>query len=546
MTRGRPGRGARVAGALARRRGRPAAAPAAGRGVVAGAQRTPRGGQPLHRAHPRPARRRRCAALRMRADPERGGGVSPTTRTVSPRCTIPGPSDPPLTDPLLLQVHANRSAFRTLLDGEPALARLRQQQAPRGEQRRGAGLPRPLGRLHRRPGLPVGRPGAAGREAAAPDAGARRSRPRPAQPVRLHAGGAARRRAVGAQRARRGGRAAGQPARRAGAQRPARGGAAGLPHDGAHRSGRGRRAPRARAAGRAGRRRRGAPPAAPAHRQPGRAGAAACAPLPARDLPRPVRAASTRCWPTPAAPQGPLWRRSVAVLREVAFGHAAIAAQDWRRAAESLAQADALARRASSSAACTSSCWACAPGCSTAAARSRCRCCARRSTWPPPTAWCASSTMRTRRWATGCARRCRAARRRRPAPLAGSAAPRRSARRRPAPGALDAEHGADAEGARGAGTAGAQPLQQGDRPGDAGGRRDHQVAHEEPVRQARCGHAQAGGAAGAHPGAARSRDAEATGLRPHPLHDGGNRAAPVPNLAVEKGRPGAAQHGDSP
>ena len=31
-------------------------------------------------------------------------------------------------------MHANRSAFRTLLDGEPALARLRQQQAPRSEQ----------------------------------------------------------------------------------------------------------------------------------------------------------------------------------------------------------------------------------------------------------------------------------------------------------------------------------------------------------------------------------------------------------------------------
>jgi LuxR family maltose regulon positive regulatory protein len=40
---------------------------------------------------------------------------------------------PPLRDPTLLQVHANRAAFRTLLDGEPALARLRQQQAPRGE-----------------------------------------------------------------------------------------------------------------------------------------------------------------------------------------------------------------------------------------------------------------------------------------------------------------------------------------------------------------------------------------------------------------------------
>jgi len=46
----------------------------------------------------------------------------------------PGASSwPPLRDPLLLQVHANRSAFRTLLEGEPALARLRQQQAPRGD-----------------------------------------------------------------------------------------------------------------------------------------------------------------------------------------------------------------------------------------------------------------------------------------------------------------------------------------------------------------------------------------------------------------------------
>ncbi len=45
----------------------------------------------------------------------------------------PWSTNPPLTDPLLLHVHANRSAFRTLLDGEPALARLRQQQAPRHE-----------------------------------------------------------------------------------------------------------------------------------------------------------------------------------------------------------------------------------------------------------------------------------------------------------------------------------------------------------------------------------------------------------------------------
>ena len=44
----------------------------------------------------------------------------------------PWVAEPPLHDPLLLQVHANRSAFRTLIEGKPALARLRQQQAPRG------------------------------------------------------------------------------------------------------------------------------------------------------------------------------------------------------------------------------------------------------------------------------------------------------------------------------------------------------------------------------------------------------------------------------
>lgn len=46
----------------------------------------------------------------------------------------PWAQNPPLTDPFLLHVHANRSAFRTLIEGEPAMARLRQQQAPRGER----------------------------------------------------------------------------------------------------------------------------------------------------------------------------------------------------------------------------------------------------------------------------------------------------------------------------------------------------------------------------------------------------------------------------
>jgi LuxR family maltose regulon positive regulatory protein len=44
------------------------------------------------------------------------------------------------------------------------------------------------------------------------------------------------------------------------------------------------------------------------------------------------------------SPKGRLWRRSVDVHRELALGHAAIAAQDWRRALEPLARADALAQ----------------------------------------------------------------------------------------------------------------------------------------------------------------------------------------------------------
>ncbi len=40
---------------------------------------------------------------------------------------------PPLRDPLLLQVHANRTAYRTLLEGDPALARRLQREAPQGD-----------------------------------------------------------------------------------------------------------------------------------------------------------------------------------------------------------------------------------------------------------------------------------------------------------------------------------------------------------------------------------------------------------------------------
>ena len=47
----------------------------------------------------------------------------------------------------------------------------------------------------------------------------------------------------------------------------------------------------------------------------------------------------------PALPQGPLWRRSVEVLRDLAQGYAAIAAQDWRGALAPLARADERARQ---------------------------------------------------------------------------------------------------------------------------------------------------------------------------------------------------------
>ena len=43
----------------------------------------------------------------------------------------PWAESPPLSDPVLLYVHANRRAFRAIFEGDPAQARLHQQQAPR-------------------------------------------------------------------------------------------------------------------------------------------------------------------------------------------------------------------------------------------------------------------------------------------------------------------------------------------------------------------------------------------------------------------------------
>ena len=126
--------------------------------------------------------------------------------------------------------------------------------------------------------------------------------------------------------------------------RPARHGVAGLSHRGAHRGRRRGRAPRPRTA-----RTRSTPSAWRAgwprlrvaslvdqvrlHAR--RFRAETC-----RDLCARIDAFLA----DPATPTGPLWRRSVAVLRDVALGHAAIAAQEWRRAAETLAQADSRAQ----------------------------------------------------------------------------------------------------------------------------------------------------------------------------------------------------------
>ena len=216
----------------------------------------------------------------------------------------PWAQDPPLTDPMLLQVHANRSAFRTLLEGEPALARLRQQQAPRGEHGPALGY---LGRwgdfivglsylwegqvllaekLLRptlaRAEVDLGRRSPFACMLAAVLAAALWERNQPDEA----------------------GCAAGQSAGRAGAQRPARGRAAGLSHDGPHRRRRGRRAPCAGTAGRM-------DAVGVARRLPRlciasladqvRLHARRFRPETCRDLCAQIDA----CWPTPAAPAGP-------------------------------------------------------------------------------------------------------------------------------------------------------------------------------------------------------------------------------------------------
>jgi LuxR family maltose regulon positive regulatory protein len=255
----------------------------------------------------------------------------------------PWADGPPLHDPLLLQVHANRSAFRSLLAGAPALARLRQQQAPRGQE----GLAH--GYLDRWGDLIVGlaylwegqvlltinllRPTLALAEA---DLGRRspftcmlatvlaaalweRNEPNEA------AGLLANRLDVLEQSALPeavllGFRTVARIAAAEGAEHRA------LELLGALEAvGVARRWPRLRVAGLVEQVR--------LHAR--RFRAETCRDLCAR---------IDTLLADPATPSGLLWRRSVAVLREVGLGHAAIAAQEWRRAAETLAQADGRAQ----------------------------------------------------------------------------------------------------------------------------------------------------------------------------------------------------------
>lgn len=249
---------------------------------------------------------------------------------------------PPLTDRLLLEVHANRMAYRALLDGEPALARLRLQQAPRGEHGTDyighwAELLTGLSYVWEGQVLQAEqllRPALASTEAqlgrrsrfccmlAALLAAAAWERDRPCEAAALLAD-----RLDILERS-------GLPealllAYRTTARIAAAEGAE-------HRAlellgaldavGTARGLPRLRIASLAEQVRMHAR----RHR------AESC-----RELCAQIDAQLA----DPALPQGPLWQRSVAVLRDVAHGYAAVAAQDWRGALAPLARADAHARR---------------------------------------------------------------------------------------------------------------------------------------------------------------------------------------------------------
>ncbi|MCA0244073.1 MAG: LuxR C-terminal-related transcriptional regulator [Proteobacteria bacterium] len=255
----------------------------------------------------------------------------------------PWAQDPPLTDPLLLQVHANRSAFRTLMEGEPALARLRQQHAPQGAPGAASSYLARWGDA----GLAMAylwegqvllaekllRPTLARAEA---DLGRRnlftctlasllaaalweRDRPDEAAAVLANRLDMLERGAL-PEAALLGFRTMARIAAAEGAEHRA------LELLGALDAlGVARRLPRLRIASLA---------------DQVRLHARRFRPETCRELCAQIDARLAE----PGAPQGRLWRRHVLLLREVALGHAAIAAQEWRRAADALARADGQAQ----------------------------------------------------------------------------------------------------------------------------------------------------------------------------------------------------------
>ncbi len=255
----------------------------------------------------------------------------------------PWAQNPPLADATLLQVHANRSAFRTLLEGEPALARLRQQQAPQGAAGPAQGY------LARWGDVILGlsylwegqvlladkllRPTLARAEAdlgrrspfttilAAVLAAALWERDQPGEAAALLANRLdVLERGALPEAALLGFRTMARIAAAEGAEHRA------LELLGALDAvGLARRLPRLRIASLA---------------DQVRLHARRFRPETCRELCAQIDARLAE----PDAPQGRLWRRHVMLLREVALAHAAVAAQDWRRAADALARADGQAQ----------------------------------------------------------------------------------------------------------------------------------------------------------------------------------------------------------
>jgi len=254
----------------------------------------------------------------------------------------PWAKDPPLTNPLLLQIHANRSAFRTLLDGEPALARLRQQQAPRRPHGTAPGYPDRWGdaivaiaylwegqvllaaKLLRptfaQAEADLGRRSVFTCMLAALLAAALWERNEPDEAAGLLANRLdVLERSALPEAVLLGFRTVARIAAAEGAEHR------GLELLGALDAvGVARRLPRLRIASMV---------------DQVRLHARRFRPETCRDL----CARIDRLLADPATPQGPMWRRSAAVLREVAQSYAAIASQEWRRAADALALADASA-----------------------------------------------------------------------------------------------------------------------------------------------------------------------------------------------------------